>query len=151
MDNIAGEEYAKLQRGLEKLVGKFGIAKALKILDQLSGTTRMRTKKQQQTEVITTYVISEAYKIFGVTDPEKPDRKSKAFREARMAVYHLLIQYTELSYKEIGKIFGQGRYGVYYHMGKCNEILAIPQLNKSFVHNYEAFEEAVMQFIAKIN
>lgn len=151
MENMAAEEYAKLQRGLEKLVGKFGIPKALKILDQLSGTTRMRTRKKQQTDVISTYVISEAYKVFGVIDSKSPDINSKAYREARMAAYHLLIRYTELSYKEIGKMFGQGRYGVYYHTGKCKEILAIPQLNKSFVSKYETFEEAVMQFIAKIN
>lgn len=151
MENMAGDEYAKLQRGLEKLVGKFGIPKAVKILDQLSGTTKMRTQKKQQTDLIATYVISEACRVFEVANPTAPDTKSKAYREARMAVYHLLSRYTELSYKEIGNMFGQGRYGVYYHAGKCKEILAIPRLNKSFVSNYEVFEEAVIQFIAKIN
>lgn len=151
MENMQGEEYAKLQRGVEKLVGKFGIPRALKIIDQLSGTTRMRTKKKERTELITGFAISEAFKVFKVPRPEKPNKNSKAYREARMAVYHVLIRYTELSYKEIGKEFGQGRYGVYYHTGKCKEILTIPQLNKSFVKRYESFEEGVIQFIARIN
>ncbi len=151
MENMARKEYAELQQGVDKLVGKFGMTKALKIIDQLSGTSKMRTRQKEQTKLITTFVVSEAFKVFNVTEDLKKKVRSLEYREARMASYHLLNKYTELSYKEIGKQFNQGRFGVYYHVKNCSEFLSIPKFNKSFVSRYEVLEESLIQFITKIN
>lgn len=151
MDNMERKEYAELQHGVDKLIGKFGMTKALKIIDQLSGTAKMRTRQKEQTGLITAFVVDEAFKVFKVTEDLKKKVRSLEYREARMASYHLLNKYTELSYREIGKLFNQGRFGVYYHVKNCTEILSIPKFNKSFVNQYNVLEESLIQFIAKIN
>jgi len=68
-----------------------------------------------------------------------------------MASYLIIQQYTGLSYTEIGKHFNQGKFGAYYHINKCRELLSIPKFHKSFVEQFQILEESVLQFIAKIN
>lgn len=145
------ENYKDLQQGIDKLIGKFGIKKAIRILRQLSGTSLVKEHSQQQLELITVFVVSEACKVFEVDKKEKEGKLTKEFKQARMAGYHLLSQYTRLSYPELGKHFGQGKFGAYYHIRKCREILSIPQFNKPFVERYKLIEENLIQFMAKMN
>ncbi|WP_024772921.1 hypothetical protein [Aquimarina macrocephali] len=151
MGETAGKEYSDLQQGIDKLVGKFGVPKTIKIIRQLSGTTKVRKHKNQRIKLITAFVTSEAFKIFEVEHKELNGKLTKQFKEARMASYHILNQFTRLSYNEIGKYFDQGKFGAYYHIKRCKETLSIPQFNKSFVGRYETLEENLIQFIAKIN
>lgn len=152
MEKTTGREYAELQQGMDTLIGKFGVPKTLKIITQLSGTVKARKQKRQLTRLITTFVISEAFKIFEVGDDVVPkDPLSNAYKEARKASYHLLNLYTELSYKEIGKHFNQGKFGAYYHIRKCRESLSLPKYNKPFIARYEVLEENLIEFIAKLN
>ncbi len=143
-------EYSQLQQGVDKLIGKFGVSKARNIIEQLSSPVKKRTNVKQQSQLITAFIISEASIVFQV-DLLQKEVRSKAYRDARMASYHLLNNYTELSYAEIGKLFNQGRYGVYYHNKNCTELLSIPQFHKRFVTNYQTLETKLLQFIAQIN
>jgi hypothetical protein len=151
MGETAGKEYSDLQQGIDKLIGKFGMSKTIQIIKQLSGTIKVHKQKKQRTKLITTFVISEGFSVFEVEETEPKSKPSKQYKEARMASYYILNQYTELSYNEIGKHFNQGKFGAYYHITKCRETLSIPKFNTSFVEKYEALEERVIQFIAKIN
>ncbi|TPN87149.1 hypothetical protein [Aquimarina algicola] len=151
MEKIAGKEYSDLQQSIDKLIGKFGMQKAINIIRQLSGTIKVRKNKTQRLKLITVFVISEAFKIFEVEHKEVNGKITKEYKEARMASYHLINQYTRLSYNEIGKYFDQGKFGAYYHIKNCKEILSIPQFNKPFVGRYETLEENLIQFIAQIN
>jgi hypothetical protein len=151
MEKIQGKEYSDLQQGIDKLIGKFGMPKTIKIIRQLSGTIKVREYKKQRIQLITTFVISEGFKIFGVEHKKVNDKTTKEFKEARMASYHILSQYTRLSYSEIAKHFDQGKFGAYYHINKCKEALSVPQFNKSFVGKYETLEENLIQFITKID
>ncbi len=151
MEKVTRKEYSDLQNGIDTLVGKFGMSKAISIIRQLSGTMVISTDKKQHLQLITAFVVSEAFKVFGVTNKEVDGKLTREFKEARMAGYHLLSQYTRLSYKEIGEHFDQGKFGAYYHVKKCKETLSIPRFNKSFAGKYETLEENLLQFIAKID
>lgn len=151
MDKIARQEYTELQQGIDRLIGKFGMPKTLKIITQLSGSVAVRKQKDQREKLIATFVISESCKIFEVEDTEVKSKPSKRFKEARMACYYIINQYTQLSYNEIGSYFDQGKFGVYYHITKCKDALSIPKFNKSFVEKHEILDQSVLQFIAKID
>lgn len=151
MENKTRKEYAELQKRVGNLVGKFGMQKAINIIGQLSGTVIVRKNKTQQLKLITVFVISEAFKIFEVEHKEVNGKITREYKDARMASYHLISQYTRLTYNEIGKYFDQGKFGAYYHIKNCKEILSVPQFNKPFVGRYEALEENLIQFIAQIN
>ncbi|TSE07935.1 hypothetical protein [Aquimarina algiphila] len=151
MEKSKGKDYTDLQQGIDSLIGKFGMPKAIKIIRQLSGTEMVRQHKKQHLELITVFVVSEAFKVFGVKHKEMEGKLTREFKQARMAGYHILSQYTRLTYNEMGKYFEQGKFGAYYHIKKCKEILSVPQFNKSFVGRYEVLEESLIQFMAKIN
>ncbi len=151
MEKKAGKEYSDLQQGIDQLIGEFGMPKTIQIIKQLSGSTKVKKQKKQWAKLIMTFVISEAFKTFEVEDTEPKNKLSKQYKEARMASYYILKQYTRLSYNQIGEYFGQQKYGVYYHITKCKEVLSIPQFHKSFVGQFQTLEERVIQFIAKIN
>lgn len=151
MEKVAGKEYSDLQQSIDKLIGKFGMQKAINIIRQLSGTIIVRKNKTQRLKLITVFVISEAFKIFEVEHKEVNGKITKEYKDARMASYHLISQYTRLTYNEMGKHFDQGKFGAYYHIKNCKEILSVPQFNKPFVGRYETLEENLIQFIAQIN
>lgn len=146
-----GNEYSELQQYMDQMIGKYGMPKTVKIIRQLSGNFSLKRGRKQRAKLIYTFVVSEAFKVFDVKEKEEKKKLSQSYKDARMACYNLLQLYTDLSYNEIGQQFGHKKFGVYYNIGKCREILSIPKFNKPFVAHYEALEERVIQFIAKIN
>ena len=146
-----GKEFTDLQQGIDQMIGKYGMPKTIKIIRQLSGNLKLKKGRKQRAKLISTFTVSEAFKVFDVKHKKQKGKLTQEYKDARMACYHLLNLYTDLNYNEIGKQFDHQKFGVYYHITKCREILTIPQFNKPFVALYETLEERVIQFIAKIN
>ncbi len=146
-----GKPYADLQLGVDRLISKFGISKTLRIMDHLLGNRTLQTSKKQKAQVLTAFIISESKRLYGCEEESLCNENSKEFREARMVAYYLIKKYTNMSYQELGKQFGQSKRAAIHHYQKCKDVLSIPQFHKDFVAIYDVLEENILQFIAKIN
>ena len=151
MEKMKGRDYADLQEEIDKLIGKLGMAKTIKVIKQISGTREGKKKVAQKDILIPAFVTSEAFKIFEVVHTKTGKNTSTPYKEARMASYYLMDQYTELSYNEIGKSFQQKKFGVYYHLMKCKDALSLPKMNKTFVSRLTVLEELLIEFLTNIN
>ncbi len=141
----------ELQKGIDTLIGKFGTAKTVKMIKQLAGTLHVKKEKKQREELVYTFTISEAFKVFEVKDIEPEGPPSTSYKEARMAAYHIIDEHTDLSYNQIGKHFAHTKHAVYYHLNNCKEILSVAQFNQKFNENYQVLEQRVIGFIAKLD
>ncbi len=151
MENTLHKGYNELQKGIDLLISKFGISKSVRIIKQLSGDTTFQENKHQKVELLTTFIISESQQIFGWKDPAAKICNDRDYKEGRMACYHVFKMYTDLSYRQMGTHFKQGKRGALYHATKCEELLSIPNYHKSFVKKYRLLEENTIRFIATIN
>lgn len=150
MEKVMPKGYEELQNGIDRLISKFGITKTVQLIAQLSGTTTIPSQKQK-TALLITFVISESQKIFDWQDRGVKICDDNEYKEGRMACYHIFKKYTDLSYRQMGKHFDQGKRGVLYHVTKCEELLSIPNYHKLFVKKYRLLEEHTLHFIATIN
>ena len=143
--------YSELQQGIDTLIGKFGMPRTINMIKQLAGTLEIKKEKKQREKLVCTFTVSEAFKVFEVKDTEAKGPPSAAYKSARMAAYHIMNELTDLSYNEMGAYYGHQKYGVYYHLNNCKELLSIPQFHKAFNENYRVLEQRVIQFIAKLD
>ncbi len=150
MEKVMHKGYEELQKGIDRLISKFGISKTVQLITQLSGTTTIQCKKQKTTLLIT-FIISESQKIFDWQHHGVKICDDKEYKEGRMACYHVFKMYTDLSYRQMGKHFDQEKRGVLYHVTKCEELLSIPKYHKLFVKKYRLLEENTIHFMATIN
>ncbi|WP_299243075.1 hypothetical protein [uncultured Aquimarina sp.] len=141
--------YADLQKGIDKLIHKFGVTKSAKLVNELLGYTSFRKNEKYKEQLIVAFITSESQQLFGCKGSLKEN--SKEFKDARIAAYHLIKEYTGLSYKQLGKRFGQSKRAVIHHYNKCEELLSIPEFHKKFVETYQILEGRTIQFIANIN
>ncbi|WP_062062763.1 hypothetical protein [Aquimarina longa] len=152
MEKITNREFLDLQQNIDKLVCKFGISKAIDILEQLSKDPIVEKAKKQWDQLFFTFILSEASSIFEGANTIEDDGSFKKYsKEVRMASYYLLKQHTSLSYHQIGQHFNDAKSVVHYHTNKCREYISMPQLNRPFVKKYTVLEKSILQFIAKIS
>ena len=143
--------YVDLQHGIDKLISKFGVTKSIRMVNHLLGNTHSRKNEKQKVALLVTFITTESKKLFGCDQSDLDNEGSKECRDAKMTTYYLIREYTDLSYSEIGKIFGQSKRAVIHHHNKCKDVLSIPQFHKSFMETYRTLEGNVIQFLANIN
>jgi hypothetical protein len=143
--------YLDLQKGIDLLISKFGISKTVRIVKQLSGNATFKKNEKQKVQLLVTFIISESQRLFDSEEPQAEEESPRGFNDARMTAYHLIKKYTDMSYQQLGKPFGQSKRAVIYHYNKCEELLSIPQFHKDFTEIYKTLEENIIQFIAKID
>ncbi|MAQ76892.1 MAG: hypothetical protein CL613_11255 [Aquimarina sp.] len=143
--------YSELQREIDKLITKFGMTKAITIVHHLSGEPRSVKNEKQKVQLLVTFITTESRRLFGCEVSVTDHENTKECLDARMTTYHLIKTYTDLSYSQIGKRFGQSKRAVIHHHNKCKDVLSIPQFHKSFMSTYHLLERNVIQFLAKIN
>ncbi len=150
MDITTNKGYGELQKGIDLLISKFGIDKTVGMITQLSGNASFEKDTKQKSALLITFMISESKTIF---DWKERTRicEDKQYKEGRMACYHIFKTYTDMSYRQMGKHFDQGKRGVLYHVTKCEELLSIPNYHKLFVTKYRRLEENTIHFISTIN
>lgn len=143
--------YHDLQNSIDTLVGKFGLKKAIEVVESLSNNTQLITNDSEKFKLLFVYIISQSIEVFQVEEATFYTSTIKEYREARMACYFILKKYTGNSFGIIGEHFRQSKRAVMYHYHKCDEILSIPQYYKDFVQKFKILEDGVINFIAKLN
>ncbi len=143
--------YHDLQNSIDTLVGKFGLKKAIEVVESLSNNTQLITNDSEKFKLLFVYIISQSIEVFQLEEATFYTSTIKEYREARMACYLILKKYTGNSFGIIGEHFGQSKRAVMYHYHKCDEILSIPQYYKDFVQKFKILEDGVINFIAKLN
>ncbi len=142
--------YTDLQKKVDALVGKFGMTRTIELLHSLTTNSCFSKKGSQQFQLLSAFVISESILLLDLNEKEFFVSTDEDYKNARMICYHLLRKHTKMSYSRIGKAFEQRKRAVLYHTQRCDEIFTVPQFHKDFVRKYNALEEAVMQFLTKI-
>lgn len=142
--------YTDLQKSVDELVGKYGLAKAIQLLRHFSDNAKIPVKDTYRLKLITDYIISECLSEFNLDAEQFNTSTIREYREARMACYHLLKKYTDSSYSRIGQHFGWPIHTIYYFCQKCTEMLSLSEFYKPFVNKYKHLEESTISFISRL-
>ena len=142
--------YTDLQRSVDELVGRFGLAKSVEIINSFSKNTRIGKRAAHKLKLIKDYIFAEAILVFDLQEQHFFTSEFREYREARMACYHLLDKYTKNSHATIAEAFGKKRGSAFYYIHKCDEILSIPQYYRAFTDKYKLLESSTIDFIAKL-
>lgn len=142
---------ATYRQSVDTLIGKFGLAKTIEVINNLSGNAQLKSSDTQKVKLLVVYFISQSIQIFDLQEPKFYTSNIQEYRDARMACYFLLKKYTDTSYAKIGESFKQSKRAVMYNYHKCDEILSIPSFYKPFVAKFQVLENNVVNFIAKLN
>lgn len=143
-------DYTDLQKGVDELVGRYGLKKAVELLQHLSKNTKIPVNDTYRLKLITDYVISECLAEFNLEADQFQTSTVREYREARMACYHLLKKYTDSSYSRIGEHFNWPIHTIYYFCQKCTEMISLAEYYKPFNNKYKSLEESTISFIAKL-
>lgn len=149
-ENHSELNYSDLQKSVDDLVGKFGLKKAVQIIQRFSMNAKIETGESQKLRLITAFVITECVSVFDLDEEQFFKATIREYREARMACYHVLKKYTDSSYSKIGARFGQTKRTILYFCHKCNGILSLPQYYKSFADRYGSLDRSTIDFISKL-
>lgn len=141
--------YSDLQKSIDNLIGKFGLEQTIYIIETFSDNTGGNIE-MRKLELIRDYIIGECIQIFNVNKKLFFKSECQKHREARMACYHLLDQYTQSSHSEIAKLLGRKRGSAIYFIQKCKERLSMPDNYRVFITKYKALEGNIICFIAKL-
>jgi len=143
--------YTDLQKNVDELVGRYGLQKAVTILANFSSNTKIKVSNPQKLRLITDYIVAKCITIFDIEEEQLNNSTIREYREARMACYHVLSKYTDMSYARIAERFGWKYHNVFYFYHKCEEILSLPTYYKNFVTMYKALELSAINFISNLN
>jgi hypothetical protein len=143
--------YRDLQDVMDKVLSRFGLNKTIIVLQQLLDTKGIQSSQGDRVRMITYYVVSRCLVVFHLREDDFFSSRLKEYREGRMACYHILRKYTEGSYGRMAEQFGQSQRIILYFCHKCDDMLAIPQFNRTFIQRYNLLESDTLNFIAKLN
>ncbi|QKX05353.1 hypothetical protein HN014_10640 [Aquimarina sp. TRL1] len=142
--------YADLSKGIELLISKFGIDKTAAIIRQITDTVTIVKSEKLKTQLLLTYIYYESQHLFKCKQSKSKTESSKEFKDSRMVTYHLIKKYTNMSYQQLGKRFGQSKRAVIHHYNKCESLLSIPKSNKDFVSKYQRLEQKTIQYMTTL-
>lgn len=142
--------YIQLQENLEKALGKIGLANTIKLLQNVISDECAKEGDIERTKVVAEYIIAQAIRVFDLNPKKFYTSNIREYREARMAVYHLLRKYTTGSYSKIGERFSQHKRNVIYFCNKCSETLSVARFHPVFYDRYKAIEHQTITFISKL-
>ncbi len=149
-NNPRKPDYTDLQERVDALVGKFGLEKAVEIIDSFSKNANSSQKHHRKLKLIKDYIIAETIIVFDLDENEFFTSELIDYREARMACYHLLDKYTQNSHAKIAAIFGKKRNSALYFIHKCKNILSIAHCYPNFTEKYKAVENSTIHFITNL-
>lgn len=149
--NNGKADYNDLQRCLDKVVGKLGLQKTIRLLDSFIDNAAITLPENSRFRLLTEYVISCAIKVFDLKAEEFFTSRKLEYREARMVCYSLIKKYTDSTYPKIAELFGQNERRVLYFTVKVQDRLSLPEYYREFIIRHDAVERKVIEFIGKLN
>lgn len=143
--------YSTLQENLDEVIGKIGLCRTIELIKSFINNCSIDVNETEKFKLIATYIISQTIEIFDLNEKEFYTSRIREYREARMACFHLLKQYTDCSYAKIGESFHQKKRNIIYFCQKCDDMLSIPTFFEVFVNRYKTLENRIMLFISKLS
>ena len=150
---IKNATYNDLQLRFDWFVGKYGLERAIQILDNFLNNQKIEVKDDMhRLQLLTDYVISQCITIFDLKADEFRTSSIPEYRQARMACYHLMKEYTDASYARIAERFDRPLHSVFRYCKICTGILAVPNYigHKPFVSKYTTLENCIINFISNL-
>lgn len=147
----ANLNYSTLQENLDEVIGKIGLCRTIELVKSFINNCSIDVNETEKFKLIAAYIISQTIDVFDLNEKEFYTSRIREYREARMACFHLLKQYTDCSYAKIGEPFQQKKRNIIYFCQKCNDMLSIPEFFEVFVNRYKTLENRIMLFISKLS
>ncbi|EZH74601.1 hypothetical protein ATO12_12605 [Aquimarina atlantica] len=139
--------YRDLQEKIDQIIGKIGLEKMLKLLDNFINNTTTISQHGGKEKLIVEYLKQITITVFDLDESQFLGSKVLEYKEARMVAYTLLRNHCNISHAKIGVYFNTTKYSVLYFRAKCEDMLSIPQFHRSFIIKYNEIEENFIQFL----
>jgi len=144
--------YSDLQSTIDKVVGTLGVDNTIFLLKGLIGHLEnvqgslSKNKQHSLRSFVTARVTAE----FDVSIENLSSSDFREYNEARMVLFHLLYKYGKMSYGIIGEHLGnRPKYSVKYFVGRCDDLLSIPNANSDFYRKYQVIERDLIQYLSQ--
>ena len=145
--------YTDLQKIVDEMVGKHGLQDTVTILQVFAHNSKLNvSEKGYKLKKITDHVIEQSILLFDLKKTPFYTSTIPEYRQARMACFHILKEYTGSSYAKIGEHFNRSLDSIYYYYHECQQILDSRHLNlhKDFVDKYSHLQKSTINFIAEL-
>lgn len=143
--------YAQLQSSLDKVVNKLGPERATFLLESFIANTTLTENEKGKIKFVLEFLAAKAIAVFDLEEELFYDCDIRAYRDARMACFHLLKKYTNDTFSKIGLSFKCSERVVAYGFHTVDERLKLPKFYQDFVAKYVILESDTINFIANIN
>jgi chromosomal replication initiation ATPase DnaA len=150
-NNIQLGDLQKIQKSINRIVSNIGIEDAAIMFEKISNNTSLDVSELEKVKFITGFIVSRSITIFNLKEDRFMTSIIPEYRQARMACFHLIYTYTEISYPKIGELFGRNRRSVMYYFNECSDRLSVPIGHREFVEKYNLLKKHTLEFIGKLN
>lgn len=149
-DNQKTTTYSDIQNVLDQLIGKHGVKKTYTMLAVFSDNKKIEVSDRgYKLRRIKAHVVEQSILLFDLKKSEFYHSMIPEYRQARMACYHILYDYTSSSFAKIGEEFDRKLDSIHRYYNKCQGLLDSSHLNlnKKFIDKYTNLERSTINFI----
>ena len=141
--------YGLLDVRVQQLVSKFGITRAVALLDGMT-SARIVLDDSEKEVLIVNFLNTRAKKYFGFAGKDFCKAQDQNARDARMSCYYLLVKHLDMNYQTIGYYYKQKRRNVRYNYKKIEEIIEIKTFYKDFFKRFDALESSLITYLLEL-
>ncbi len=145
------EEFKRLKKLMNILIGKIGVDSLNNLLDNFINDTSIDTSRPDKLFMIYKFISDKAVAVFELDAQLFYTCQVTEYRNARMCCYHLLREYTADTLAGIGLAFHSSEKAVRYGSSKIKERLSVPKSHPQLMARYEIIEKALINFLSKLN
>ena len=141
--------YGLLDIRVQELVSKFGITRAIAMLDGMTSATIVLDDTEKEVLIIN-FLNTRAKKYFGFTGKDFYNAQDQNARDARMSCYYLLVKHLDMNYQTVGYYYKQKRRNIRYNFKKIEEILLIKSYYKDFAKRFDTLEASLITYLLEL-
>ena len=141
--------YGLLDIRVQELVSKFGITRAIAMLDGMTSATIVLDDTEKEVLIIN-FLNTRAKKYFGFKGKDFYNAQDQNARDARMSCYYLLVKHLDMNYQTIAYYYKQKRRNIRYNYKKIEEIIEIKTFYKDFFKRFDALESSLITYLLEL-
>ncbi|MFC4633517.1 hypothetical protein ACFO3O_06340 [Dokdonia ponticola] len=141
--------YGLLDVRVQQLVSKFGITRAIAMLDGMTSPQIVLDDAEKEV-LIVNFLNKRAQKYFGFTAKDFYNAQDQNARDARMSCYYLLVKHVGMNYQTIAYYYKQKRRNIRYNYKKIEEIIEIKTFYKDFFKRFDALESSLITYLLEL-
>ena len=135
---------------LDQVVNELGLTKSTGLLKSFLKNLKC-SNDVTKVKLVKAFIINQSIQLFAIQEAQFLTSTTPEYKEARMACYQILYQYTQSSHALIGELFHKNKRHVLHYCTIFKEIMEVPHTRRSFVEKYNTLEEQTIAFIGKLN